>query len=323
MRKFALLLLLLVGCAWPLQAALKLTLLEEKDLQIRFLSDADTLAYDRPLVGTLEVISRATEEVTIPNLQRRFQGFSFVEDFAAGKVEANGKMRARYRFRLTPEAVGPWALRPFVVTIKNVRSGATRDALTNRVVFPAPPALPMAEGAPEADLTPEWVAPGWRTFRVWIFGALALVVLFFLCRPLFKRVKRALYERTLSPEERARLELDRLLAEGLLTKGLFKTFYYGLSNVVRRYFERGYALRATRQTSQEFLTAISDDTRISSEERAALAQFLTIADVIKFAGVEASATEAEAATQSVRELIAQAAAHRAALEAETNPISKA
>jgi hypothetical protein len=313
MKRLLLIVALVCGNAVA-QAAMRLNLLEEGSIAVAFVAEADTLSHEAPLVGTLEVTSLATEEVTIPDLRERFQGFTFVEDFAAGRADAGGKARTRWRFRLTPSADGPWCLRPFVMTVKQTRTGDVRKLLTRRVEFPAPLALPQASGSPEANLEPEWVAPGWRTIGSWILWVVGIGGAIAGLWPLVRRIRRTLHERTLSPEARARLELDRLLAENLLAQGQFKRFYYGLTGVVRRYFERGYALRATRQTTQEFLNVIASDVRVSAEERTALAQFLTAADAIKFAGITATATEAEAATSHVRELLAQAAAHRSQIE---------
>lgn len=293
-------------------AGISLPLVDEASLKLTFYSDAKQLSHTEPLVGTLEAVGREDEEISLPNLQERFRGFAVVEDFSAGRVVANGKACARWRFRLTPEASGPWDLRPFVFTVKNLRSGQIRTVLTQGASFPAPPPLPAASGGIEADLSPEWVAPGWKTFRAWLLPVVGLGVLIALIVPLLKRVRRRLQERTLSPEVRAQLELERLLAEGLVAQGLFKRFYYGLTGVVRRYFERGYGLRATRQTSQEFLAQLKAEPRIHPEERDALAEFLSLADMIKFAGIQVTALEAEAATRSVQQLLAQAAAHRQA-----------
>lgn len=304
--------LICAGLPASLRAEMRLTLFDANTTQAVFVSASDTLSHEAPLIGTIEVTSNATDEVLLPDLRDRFQGFTYMEDFAAGRTEAAGKARARWRFRLTPGAEGPWCLRPFVLTIKNLRTGAEQTHLTQRLEFPAPPPLPAASGAPEATLEPEWVAPGWKTISLWALLTLAGIALLTALWPLCRRLRRTLHERTLSPEARARLELDRLLAENLVAQGQFKRFYYGLTGVVRRYFERGYALRATRQTTQEFLTAIAADTRVSTEERDALAQFLTAADAIKFAGIDATASEAEAATRHVSTLLEQAATKRLA-----------
>ena len=283
--------------------AMRLPLFDEAGRTAVFVADDETVRYEAPLVGTIEVTTPANVEARLPELRPHLRGFSIVEAFEAGRTEAGSKARARWRLRLTPGGEGPWRLMPFVLTFRDVRTGAQQTVLTRAVDFPAPPALPAASGAPECDLEPEWVAPGWRTIGLWAGCAAALAALLAAAIPLARRARRALHERTLSPEVRARLELDRLLAEGLLARRLFKPFYFGLTGVIRRYFERGYALRATRQTTEEFLASLSGEARIGQAAREALAAFLNAADRVKFAGVEASKAEAEAAVRRAREFI--------------------
>lgn len=295
---------LLLFVVFLLLCGFRLPLLEKDDVSAAFVSEDVRVDYAQPLVGTLEVISRAQDEARLPDLRERFCGFRLVEDFEAGRTEVEGRARAVWRFRLTPSGEGPWRLRPFVLTLCDTRTGESRRFLTRAVNFPVPLPLPEAGGAPECDLQPEWVAPGWRTFGLWGFCAAGAMVLLWALIALLRRVRRSLHERTLSPEARAQLELDRLLAEGLLAQGKVKRFYFGLTGVVRRYFERACALRATRQTTQEFLAGLTEDMRFGVHERAALSDFLTAADRIKFAGISATTEEATASTAAARALIA-------------------
>ena len=299
--------LALCACA-AAQAAMRLPLLEEgqgaEAVTAALVAEADTLARETPLVATLEVETPATLEADLPGLRERLRGFAVVEEFPAGRTEANGRARAVWRLRLTPGPEGPWRLMPFVLTLHDARTGEARQALTHAVAFPEPPPLPEAAGSPECDLAPEWVAPGWRTFGLWALWAALAAALAAALWPLLRRAKRALHERTLSPEERARLELGRLMAEGLLAQGRVKRFYYGLTGVVRRYFERAHALRATRQTTQEFLAGLAAEPTVAQSSRDALAAFLAAADRIKFAGIDGTAAEAEAAAGAAQTLIA-------------------
>lgn len=311
------LLLLLPLCGF------RIPLAEAPGVSAVFVSDEAHVDYAKPLVGALEVIARAQDEVRLPDMRDRFRGFGVVEDFEAGRTEADGRSRAVWRFRLTPSGgEGPWRLRPFVLTLRDTRTGEVRRLLTQAADFPAPLPLPEAGGAPECDLQPEWVAPGWRTFGLWGLCAVGAAALVLALLPLFRRVRRAVRARALSPEARARLELDRLLAEGLLAQGKVKRFYFGLTGVVRRYFERACALRATRQTTEEFLAGLAADPRFGQAERDALSDFLAVADRVKFAGVSASAEEATASAASARALIdahAQASASPRCDETEARP----
>lgn len=294
---------LLLGATLAL-CGFRLPLLEQDGVSAVFVSDDARVDYAKPLIGTLEVTARAQDEARLPDLRERFRGFRLVEDFEAGRTEVEGRARAGWRFRLTPSGEGPWRLQPFVLTLRDTRTGDARRFLTRAIDFPAPLPLPEAGGAPECDLQPEWVAPGWRTFGLWGLCVVGVGTLVWALVPLLRRIRRAVRERALSPEARAQLELERLLAEGLLAQGKVKRFYFGLTGVVRRYFERACALRATRQTTQEFLEGLAKDARFGAPERAALADFLTAADRIKFAGITATAEEATASTAAARALIA-------------------
>ncbi len=279
-------------------------LVQEQGVEATFSSQAEHVDYAQPLIATLEVRTNAQTDVRIQDLRDRFKGFAVVEDFDAGQSEQAEGIRASWRLRLTPQGAGPWRLMPFVITLRDKRTGETREVATSAITLPAPPALPVATGEPECALSPEWVAPGWRTYGLWLLcacGGVLLVVAIFM---LLKRLRRTLHERTLSPEERARIELERLLTQGLVAQGKFKRFYSELTGVVRRYFERGYALRATRQTTAEFLAVLTADPRFTDAERTALSDFLAAADRIKFANVSATAPEAEAAVTCARSVIA-------------------
>ena len=199
---------------------------------------------------------------------------------------------------------------PLPLTLKDARTGQSSQALTRAITFPEPPPLPEAAGSPECAVTPVWVAPSWRTYGLWALLAAAAATLLLALRPLLRRARRALHERALSPEARARLELDRLLAENLLAQGHVKRFYYGLTGIVRRYFERAHALRATRQTTQEFLATLTARPDIPASVKTALATFLDAADRVKFAGVAATPAEAQSATDATRTLIATDAAQQ-------------
>lgn len=68
-------------------------------------------------------------------------------------------------------------------------------------------------------------------------------------------------------------------------------FSIEVSDVLRTYVVARYGLPATRQTSPEFLAAVSDSPQISEAMRAPLARFLEKVDLIKFARMEAVASD--------------------------------
>ena len=104
----------------------------------------------------------------------------------------------------------------------------------------------------------------------------------------------------MSPIERAWVELDRLLKKGLPGRGRYKDFYVELTMVVRRYVQRKYGIRAPHLTTEEFFAELARTEHQTAEQTRSLRKFLESADMVKFAGVEATPEMADEATGSAR-----------------------
>ncbi len=67
-----------------------------------------------------------------------------------------------------------------------------------------------------------------------------------------------------------------------------------VSDILRVYLTAQYGLRATRQTSPEFLASLHDFSRFTSMEKTVLAEFLEKCDLLKFARAEATSDDSAA-----------------------------
>ena len=160
--------------------------------------------------------------------------------------------------------------------------------------------LPAAAGQVNAALRPARIAPSPKAFFEIAAAAAGIAALAFAALPLVRRLKRAAAVRRLPPKRRALHELDVLLGRGLPEKGRFKDFYSELALVVRRYVERRHGIRAPRQTTEEFLSSVSGHPGFPRETVTRLSEFLSAADLVKFAGVSATPEMAAAAAGSAR-----------------------
>ena len=235
----------------------------------------------------------------MPDLRDRVVGFSLAEDFEEEPQKANdGSTVLVTNWRLVPEPCADvYKVKPFVVKaspkIFSARSDEGKFSFVGGPVYFEKPAArePVTGGIetnPTKDLPPlSWKLVGWVAAAL---AALAAVVaaLWFGVRYLVRRVK----EHRMSPIERAWVELDRLLKKGLPGRGRYKDFYVELTMVVRRYIQRKYGIKAPHMTTEEFLRAAKP-----SDE---LRKFLESADMVKFAGVEATPEMADDATDSAR-----------------------
>ena len=131
------------------------------------------------------------------------------------------------------------------------------------------PAAPMA--LPSS--VPGWL---WPVIAV-VFVAFAVVA----WRKRWGRYDKAVAVRVLTPEELANLELDKLVASGLVASDV-KQFYVELTGIVRRYIERTTGIRAGTD-HRGILAQISRTKAFEQDVRLRLQGFLESADLVKFA----------------------------------------
>ncbi len=280
--------------------------LSSGEVSLKLEATPDKVSPAEDLMLTLTVEAPSHLAVALPDLRDRFSGFATAEDFATDPAEANGRSRQTYRWRLTPEpASSRYRLAPFAVETSDKRSSPPQRAsfATKAVLFPNEGARPAVTGDPEVSPEPEWIRPTAKTVTLWIFacfaGAAALAALLYGLTKLSRRVR----EYRMSPVERAIAELQRLLGRNLPGRGLFKEFYIELTMVVRRYIERTHGIRAPEQTTQEFLAAAASEPTFTPEVLAQLRTFLESADLVKFAGQEATTSMTDNATAKARAYI--------------------
>ena len=243
--------------------------------------------------GEREVdIARQLELKVTPrgiDLRERFRGFSVADDFESEEENCT-------RWLLTPKPcekvykIAPFAYEGRVVGPVYFEPPAVRETVTGGI-----------ECDPEKDLPPlSWRLVG--EIALGLLGVLGLLGLFyFAVRYFVRRVK----EHRMSPIERAWVELERLLKKGLPGRGRYKDFYVELTMVVRRYVQRQHGVKAPHLTTEEFFEVTRNSPTFPKSALDELIDFLRKADMVKFAGVEATPETADEATDSAKAYIAK------------------
>lgn len=254
---------------------------------VEFTLEASSKAIDpaRSVFLTATLKTPAGMDVALPDLRERTAGFSLAEDFAEEpRVADGGKSVVKTaNWRLLSEPCAEvYKIKPFVVG----------DSVVGPVYFDPPPAPEPVTGGMELELERDfpplsWKLAGWCALV--LASALLLIAAVYLA---VRYAVRRIREHRMSPIERAWAELGRLLEKGLPGRGRYKDFYVELTMVVRRYIQRRYGIRAPHMTTEEFLATA----RPTDELR----RFLESADMVKFAGVEATGEMADEATESAR-----------------------
>ena len=204
---------------------------------------------------------------------------------------------------LAPEpGVSRHRVRPLAVELR-LADGTSASFVAGPMEVPGAP----LDGAAPGELTgaPGFsrIGPGAKAIARALGAAAAGAAALALVAAGAAKIRRLRRARRLSPRERALRELDDLLARNLPGRDRMKEFYLKLTLVVRRYMERRHGLRAPRQTTEEFLAAAARHPSFSPETIRRLDAFLEAADLVKFAGVQATAEEAAAAAAKAREYL--------------------
>ena len=248
--------------------------------------------------------------VALPDLRDRVVGFSLAEDFAEEPEKLkDGSTVLVANWRLVPEPCAEvYKLKPFVVKgspkIWKAQSDDGKFSfIGGPIYFENPAAREPVTGGMEADPKKDLPPLSWKLVGWVALAALAVLVILAALVWLARYITRRVKEHRMSPIERAWVELDRLLKKGLPGRGRYKDFYVELTMVVRRYIQRKYGIKAPHLTTEEFLAEIAHDTSSVSSLSSnvlSLRKFLESADMVKFAGVEATPEMADGATDSAR-----------------------
>ena len=277
--------------------AILAALLELNQGGIELTVDSETRVVDpaKSVFLTVTLKAKPSVKAELPDLRDRVVGFSLAEDFAEEpKTEKDGRQVQVVNWRLVPEPCAEtYKIKPFVVG----------EAIGGPIYFEPPAAREPVTGAMEVEVSKDLPPLSWKLVGWVALGLAGLAALVFCLWMAIRYVVRRVKEHRMSPIERAWVELDRLLKKGLPGRGRYKDFYVELTMVVRRYVQRKYGIKAPHLTTEEFLREVtSGASHVSglASSTDSLRKFLESADLVKFAGVEATPEMADEATDSAR-----------------------
>ena len=260
--------------------------------EIKVDATPETVDLGRDFMVRVSVKGPKGVEFEMPDLRDRFGGFSVAEDFEEPlSMDDEGRFCNESRWRLVPEPCARrYRLAPFVI------GGFHTAAVTFAKPGEREPVTGGFEVNPSRDLPPlSWKLVGICAGILALAAIVVMAVLFAV-----KAIAAKVREVKMSPIQRAMVELERLLKKGLPGRGRYKDFYVELTMVVRRYVQRKYGIRAPNMTTEEFLRELARSGHQTAEQSKTLTEFLESADLVKFAGLEATPDMADAATGRAR-----------------------
>ena len=262
--------------------------------------DRESLTTAESALLRLEVEGDESDTVQFPDSQDGFGDFAVVRDETLpARMLDDGRVVRGREYVLQPFLPGDYELPPLEVTLNGSVTLSTEP-----VAIAVESVLDDEESPDLRDITEPFDIPvpwwWWAALGVSLAATLAGLAWW------WRRRKAAMSAPSPVPAHEAALAaLDALLAEDLLADGRYRLFFWRLSDIVRRYVEERFGLRAPEQTTEEFLAAMADAPVIRKAHQTLLRDFLYQADMVKFARLLPTETEAGAAVDAARQFIGQ------------------
>ncbi len=179
-----------------------------------------------------------------------------------------------------------------------------RELLTDELGFQVASVLPEGEVAGELRPARPALAERKGPWAYWPWALAAAFGVATLGGGIALWLRHAAERARLTAFDRAVARLDRLQRAGLPDETALDAWYVELSDIVRRYIEERFALRAPELTTEEFLFE-AGRSALSKPHRALLSSFLENCDRVKFARYHPGQTESRQALDFARRFLTE------------------
>ncbi len=223
--------------------------------------------------------------IKLPDYTDETNEFSLAETSdPARRIMPGGKLVTSRVYTLEPFLPGEYTIPSLKVTYQD-QEGGEFEITTEPIGVEVRSLLTQDSDQPEiSDIFPPEAPP---VNRFLIFMIVFAAGFFFLALIWLWNRSRNRKKGDSSPPVPAHVQalkaLEDLLAEDLLIRGELKLFHSRVSDILRRYIEDRFALRAPERTTEEFLLELGGTDVLHAENKKQLRKFLVLCDQVKFA----------------------------------------
>lgn len=204
---------------------------------------------------------------------------------------------------LTNYSLGEYVIKPITIRYRQKKGGKANTLQTHPLYLTV--RRVGEEQGPDADIRPvKGVANISSRYFLWL--VLSLMVIgagIFLWSRLQteKKLSERPMETVLSPQDEAYRAIGELAHSELLRRGEIKLYFLRLSEIMRRFLERRFAVHTLEETTREVIQSLKP--KLAAGELESIGQFLSACDLVKFAKYLPPALEIQERTNEARRIV--------------------
>lgn len=268
--------------------------------------DSDSIAIGDKIKYMIEVKTEEEIEIQPPGIDEALESFA-VRDFGSSKSGLFGKKTTLFWFLLDTYETGKHTIPGTIVKYREKGSEDWQELVTNKVELEVKSVL--VDEPEKADIKDIKGPAGFpNRLYLYIFSGAAAALVIAAVVFLFLRKKKKAGASVSPPRPAHDIAYEALIKLEKMdyTKtGRIKEYYTALSDIVRRYLENRFQLRAPEMTTEEFLYSVRASKELDSEQKSLLREFLSHCDMVKFARYGPETAEIEKSHESARRFIDQ------------------
>ena len=279
-----------------------------QDVTVTASVDSQSVSIGNWIRYSVDVKYPSSTPIGFPTFKDTIGVFEIVQQDSLLKTEQNGEIELKKNFIIAKYDAGNFYVQPFEVQYKD-STGKIHSALSNPIPIEIR-GIEVDTSLSIKDVKPQRTVPiSAEEIALYVGIVLALAgigygIYYYIQQKKKKAGLIVEVKPTIPPHVLALIQLEELEAKRLWQSGEIKAFYTEATEIVRRYFELRYNFIALEMTTGEVMEQL-EKFRLEKSNFSSINQFLSSADLVKFAKYQPIASENEQVLGHARMIIEQ------------------
>lgn len=268
-------------------------------------ADRTTVSIGDKIRYTITVDAPKEYDVRFPDFGDNLADFS-IKDFGSSESGILSRTRSQW-YVLDTYETGTFTIPQVTVQYREKGSEEWHDIVVDEIKVEVRSLLGDADNrAVIRDIR----GPRALTGPLYLYIVLAVIIVAAVAALVILYIKKRKKADEMIPPPRPAHEiayeaLTALKNRDLTGSGKVKEYYFELSDIVRRYLENRFSLKAPEMTTEEFLSHLRETDQLRPDHKGFLREFLSSCDLVKFAKYLPGKKEIESSFESATRLVDQ------------------